>query len=245
MPSRDPGDCPPAPPSEAECEKTTQRKLPGEYIIFTDTSAMRPKDPYLRRAACAFWAGSLPSDSAAWSLPKPVQAVCRAELFAVPVALGNFQNYLEIISDCKGVVDEAERIRGGGKVSPTSKHADLWARYRRALYAGGIRRVRVRWVPSHEKEGSDRISPSDKARNDHADKLDNARAKCIGLTARQEKLYDRRTQQLCAIQGIQLKILAASQATDPPKGAGPRPPRPPRGPRRTLDPGWRQEVPPP
>ena len=43
----------------------------------------------------------------------------------------------------------------------------------------------------------------------------------------QEKLYDRRTRQLYAIQSTQLKILAASQATDPPKAQD----QAPRGPR--------------
>ena len=44
---------------------------------------MRPKDPYLRKAACALWAGECPSDSAAWSLPGPVQTVYRAEQFSL------------------------------------------------------------------------------------------------------------------------------------------------------------------
>ena len=136
-----------------------------------------------------------------------------------------FRGNLEIVSDCKGVVDEAERIRAGGKASPTSRHADLWARYRDALGAGGVRRVRVRWVPSHEIDGSNRISPSDRAGNDHADRLANAQAKRVGPTASQGKLYDRRTRQLCATQGIQLKILRPSQ------GAGPAPARAARGPR--------------
>ena len=160
-----------------------------KYLIYTDASAMRPKDPYLRKAACAFWAGDHESDSAAWTLPGPVQTVYRAELFAALVALEVFRGDLEIVSDCKGVVDEAERIRAGGKVSPTSKHTDLWARYRDALKAHGIRQVLVRWVPSHEEEGSDRISPDDKAGNDHADRLANAHAKLIGPTARQGKQY--------------------------------------------------------
>ena len=87
--------------------------------------------------------------------------------------------------------------------------------------------MRVRWVPSHEKEGSDGVSILDKTGNYHADKLANAQAKRIGPTARQGKLYDRRTQQQYAIQGIQLKILAAYQATDPPKAQD----QAPRGPR--------------
>ena len=89
---------------------------------------MRPKDPYLKRAACAFWAGEHKSDSAAWTLPGPVQTVYRAELFAVLVALEVFSDCKGVVSDCTGVVDEAERIRAGGRVSPTSRHTDLWAR---------------------------------------------------------------------------------------------------------------------
>ena len=69
---------PPAPPNEAGSGKPGQKRFPGKYLIYTDASAMRPKDPYLRRAACAFWAGDSKSDSAAWSLPGPVQTVYRA-----------------------------------------------------------------------------------------------------------------------------------------------------------------------
>ena len=194
-----------------------QRRFPGRYLVYTDASAMRPKDPYLRRAACALWAGDSKSDSAAWSLPRPVQTVYRAELFAILVALEVFRGEVEIVSDCKGVVDEAERIRAGGRVSPTSRRADLWVGYRKALSAEGFSRVFARWVLSHEKKGSDRISPEDKNGNDQADRLANARAKRIGPTASQGKLYDRRTRQMAAIQSIQLKILTASQASDPPK----------------------------
>ena len=85
LPAPSPEDCPPAPPSEANCGKTRQRRFPGKYFVYTDASAMRPKDPYLRRAACAFWAGNSKSDSAAWSFPGPVQTVYRAELFAILV----------------------------------------------------------------------------------------------------------------------------------------------------------------
>ena len=49
------------------------------------------------------------------------------------------------------------------------------------------------------------------------DRLATALAKLIGPTASQGKLYDRRTRQIAAIQGIQLKILTASQASDPPR----------------------------
>ena len=136
-------------------------------------------------------------------------------------------------------MDEAERIRAGGKVSPTSIDADLWFKYKNTLSAEGLGRVLVRWVPSHEKENSDRISPKDRNGNDQADKLANALAKRIGPTASQGKLYDRRTRQLAAIRSIQLKILTVSQASDPPKaqdraqrgpdaarGRGHGPPRP-------------------
>ena len=153
LPTPAPGDCPPKPPTENECGKPKQRRLSGKYFVYTDASAMRPKDAYLRRAACAFWAGDRESDSAAWTLPGPVQTVSRAELFAVLVAFEVFRRDLEIVSDCKGVVDEAERIRAGSKVSPTSKHTDLWARYRDALKAQGIRQVLVPWVPPMKKRG--------------------------------------------------------------------------------------------
>ena len=133
LPAPPPGDCPPNPPKECNCGKPKQRRLPGKCLIYTDASAMRPKDPYLRRTACAFWAGDHESDPAAWTLPGPVQTAYRAELFAVFIAPEVFRKDMEIVSDCKGVVDEAERIRAGGKVSPTSRHTDLWARYRDAL----------------------------------------------------------------------------------------------------------------
>ena len=132
---------------------------------------------------------------------------------------------MEIVSDCKGVVDEAERIRNGGRVNPTSKHADhIWARYSEALRAQGIRSTLVRWVPSHEEEGSGRISPGDRAGNDHADGLANAHARLIGPTAPQASRYDRRAEQLEAIQGVQLKVLTAVQDTDP-RGTQDRGPR--------------------
>ena len=65
LPAPSPEDCLPAPPHEANCGKPRQRRFPGKYLVYTDASAMRPKDPYLRRAACAFWAGDSKSDSAA------------------------------------------------------------------------------------------------------------------------------------------------------------------------------------
>ena len=117
-----------------------------------------------------------------------------------------------------------------------------------ALTAGGVRSLLVRWVPSHEKEGSDRISPSDRAGNDRADGLANAQAKRIGPTAAQGRLYDRRARQLEAIQDIQLRVLAAAQATDPPR-AQDRAARRPRAspgqgqhaPGNATSPPWRKE----
>ena len=103
MPAPSPEDCPPAPPAEADCGKPRQRKLPGRYLIYIDASAMRPRDPYLRRAACAFWAGDHVSDSAASALPGPAQTVYRAELYAILVAHEVFRGDLEIVSDCKGL----------------------------------------------------------------------------------------------------------------------------------------------
>ena len=175
-----------------------------------------PQGP-LPEEGCLRWAGDSKSDAAAWSLPGPVQTVYRAVIFAILVALEVFRSEAEVVSDCKGAVDEAERIRAGGAVSPTSRHADLWFRYKNALSAEGLGRVLVRWVPSHEKEDSDRISPEDRNGNGQADTLANALARRIGPTAKQGKLNDRRVRQMAAIQGIQLKILTASQASGPPK----------------------------
>ena len=127
--------------------------------------------------------------------PARSRLVYRAELYAILVALEVFRGDLEVVSDCKGVVDEAERFRSG-RVNPTSRHADLWARYSGALKAQGIRSALVRWVPSHEEEGSDRISPGDRAGNDRADGLANAHARLIGPTASQVERYDRRAEQL-------------------------------------------------
>ena len=69
MPAPFPDGCPPAPPAEADCGKPRQCKLPGKYLIYTDASAMRPREPYLRRA------GDHESDSAAWALPGPADCV--------------------------------------------------------------------------------------------------------------------------------------------------------------------------
>ena len=48
LPAPSPEDCLPAPPHEANCGKPRQRKFPGKYFVYTDASAMRPNDPYLR-----------------------------------------------------------------------------------------------------------------------------------------------------------------------------------------------------
>ena len=77
------------------------------------------------------------------------------------------------------------------------------------------------------------------ANNGQADKLANAQAKRIGPTTSQEKLYDRRTQQLYATQIIQMKVLAPSQAYDPPKA----PDGAPRGQRISRSQGRTQTCP--
>ena len=208
---------------QAQAEEVP-RKLPRVYRCVSHAP--------LGRAACAFWAGDSKSDAAAWSLPGLVQTVYRSELFAILVALEVFRGDVEIVSDWKGVVDEAERIRAGGAVSP-------WA-------AGGPGRVLIRWVPSHEKENSDRVSPEDRNGNDQADRLADALAKRIGPTAK----HDQRVRRMAAIQGIQLKILTASQASDPPRtqdraqrgpgaarGSGHGPARPRKCHFPTLEPG--------
>ena len=59
--------------------------------------------------------GDAQGQSAAWSLPGPVQTAYRAELFALLVAIEIFRGDLTVVSDCKGVVDEAERVRRAGR----------------------------------------------------------------------------------------------------------------------------------
>ena len=129
FPAPNPEDCP-LRPRTGRIAASPGRGGSPESISWmdADASATRPKDLYLRRAACAFWAGDSKSDSAAWSLPGPAQTVYRVELFAILVALGVFRGDVEVVSDCTGVVDEAECIRVGGRVSPTSRHAELWFR---------------------------------------------------------------------------------------------------------------------
>ena len=246
LPAPCPQDCPPVPPCGADCGKPKQRRFPGNYLVYTDASAMRPKDPYLRKAACSFWAGDSKSDAAAWSLPGPVQTVYRAELFAILVALEIFRGDVEIVSDCTGVVDEAERIREGGAVSPTSRHADPWFRYKATLEAGGLGRVLVRWVPSHEKEDADRITPEDRNGNDQADKLANALAKRIGPTAKQGKLYDQRVRRMAAIQdGRPAQDPDGAPSLRPTQDAGSGPAKPGCGRRQRPRLGPPQGMPPP
>ena len=150
----------------------------------------------------------------AWSLPGPVQTVYRAELIALLVAVEIFRGDLTVISDCEGVVDEAERIRGGGRPSPTSRHADLWARLDAAIRRDATGSLAIRWVPSHEKEGSGRITPEDRHGNDRADQLAKARAKLVGPTPSQKVTYDSNLAMLAALQETQVAVLTASQEAD-------------------------------
>ena len=242
-----PEDCPPAPPREADCGKPRQRRFPGNYLVYTDASAVRPEDPYLRRAACAFWAGDSTSDAAAWSLPGLVQTVYCAELFAILVALEVFRGDAEIVSDCRG---RGRAYQGGRCGQPHLQARGLVVSVQGQPGSGGTRQLLVRWVPPHEKEDSDRISPEDRSGNDQADRLANALAKRIGPTAKQGKLYDQRVRRMAATQGIQLKILTASQASGPPRmqgrvqrgpgaarGSGNGPARPRKCHLPTLEPG--------
>ena len=216
-PNAEPGGLPPCAPARSKLRQAQTEEAPWELPRVYRCIGYAPQGPLPEEGCLRLLGGGLKSDTAAWSLPGPVQTVYRAELFAILVALEIFRGDVEVVSDCKGVVDEAEPIKAGGTVSPTSRHADLWLRYKNALSAEGLGRVLVRWVPSHEKEDSDRVSPEDRNGNDQADRLANALAKRSGPTAKQGKLYDRRVRQMAVIQGIQLKILTASQAPDPPK----------------------------
>ena len=83
LPMPEPGDLPVAPPAlPTGREPSRARLLPG-VVVYTDASAIRPKDPCLRRAACAVWVGEGSVHNAAWPLPGPVQTVYPAELYAL------------------------------------------------------------------------------------------------------------------------------------------------------------------
>ena len=108
-------------------------------------------------------------------------------MYALVLCAERFGGSYVIVSDCLGVVKGAQALLDGGKPSPTSRHADLWTRLHAALRGRAAGDIRVRWVPSHEKRGSTRISEEDRWGNQEADSLANAEARRIGPMHRQQE----------------------------------------------------------
>ena len=81
LPVPDDGDVPAQPPTGPTAAEPGGGYVERGRTIYTDASAIRPKDQPLRRAACAVWLGEDSEHNAAWPLLGPVQIVYRAELY--------------------------------------------------------------------------------------------------------------------------------------------------------------------
>ena len=97
------------------------------------------------------------------------------------VCVERYQGSYTIVSDCLGVVLGAQRLLEVGTLSPTSRHADLWARLHRANRRVGAGVAQARWVPSHDQQSSDRISEDDRRVNQEVGALANAGARRVEL----------------------------------------------------------------
>ena len=75
---------------------------------------------------------------------------------------------MQIVSDCLGVVNGAQKVLTGAQVTYRAHRADLWLMLKAA---GEGRQVQVRWVPSHEDRGSTRLTEEDRWGNAQADAL--------------------------------------------------------------------------
>ena len=73
----------------------------------------------------------------------------------------------------------------------------------------------MRWVPSHEKQGSERIAEADRRGNHEADALASAEARRIGPSLHQQERYDARLALLRAVLGAQSTILDVAQRGGP------------------------------
>eukprot|EP00972_Heterocapsa_arctica_P056810 8386079-Heterocapsa_arctica.AAC.1 len=111
-----------------------------EGTIYTDGSAVFPRDLPMRRAAYGIWVGKHNWHNVSLPLPGKVQTAYRAELQAIVHVAERFTGGLTIFADSLGVVSQADRIFKGGKASTTGKHADLSHRWEAASlnHLGGI-----------------------------------------------------------------------------------------------------------
>ena len=85
-------------------EGGTQGHLPHAGTVWTDGSGLYPKDHRLRTCT---WSVVTPGMGwKAGTLPGQQQTVYRAELFAVLQAIESTWGDIELVSDCKGVVNK-------------------------------------------------------------------------------------------------------------------------------------------
>ena len=209
-PAPEPGDVPaelPAAPADSEPGDGT---IERGATVYTDASAMRPKDFPLRKAACVVWVGEGSKLNTAWPLPGLVQTAYRAELYAVVVFVERYRGTYTIVSDCRGVMQGAQKLLEGGFLHPrpgtlTSGHASTELTVGQAP---GLCRCGVFFT---RKTGFRGIAEADKRGNHEADALANAEARRIGPMLRQQERYDARLTFPRAVQGAQSTILDAAQ----------------------------------
>ena len=140
-------------------------------VVWTDGSGMHPTDH--RRRACS-WSVVWQGGHLRGPLPGEQQSVYRAELYAVVRAVEESPSQVTVVSDCLGVVQQAQAVLSGGRTAARRHHADLWARLHRAARARSARGegTWVRWVPAHVPEdeaGGPKISREDWEGNSWAD----------------------------------------------------------------------------
>ena len=90
----------------------------------------------------------------------------RAELFAACRAFELAPGHVTVVSDCYGVVQQAQSVIKGAHIAARRPHVDLWRRMSAAVQAKAARgeRVDIRWVLAHlpeEEAGGPKITRED------------------------------------------------------------------------------------
>ena len=98
----------------------------------------------------------------------------RAELYAACRAFELAPGHVTVVSDCYGVVQQAQSVIKGAHIAARRPHVDLWRRMSVAVQAKAARgeRVDIRWVPAHlpeEEAGGPKITREDWEGNQMAD----------------------------------------------------------------------------